>query len=71
MAIADVSQQPLTALISLKGRLAVVTGGARGIGKAISHHIRVNSAGAPFGSRVFVDAYSAPAKDNIVIGNCS
>lgn len=35
MAIADVSQKSLHELISLKGRTAVVTGGAQGLGKAM------------------------------------
>lgn len=44
MAIQDVSEQTLTSLLSLKGRLAVVTGGASGIGFAISR--RFAEAGA-------------------------
>jgi NAD(P)-dependent dehydrogenase (short-subunit alcohol dehydrogenase family) len=36
MAISDVSHQPLAELVSLQGRAAVVTGGARGIGRAIA-----------------------------------
>lgn len=35
MAIADVSGQSIADLISLKGRVAVVTGGAQGLGRAI------------------------------------
>lgn len=35
MAIADVSGQPIAELISLKGRVAVVTGGAQGLGRAM------------------------------------
>ncbi|MFN8018865.1 MAG: SDR family NAD(P)-dependent oxidoreductase [Acidimicrobiales bacterium] len=35
MAIADVSDRPIAELVSLAGRGAVVTGGARGIGEAI------------------------------------
>jgi NAD(P)-dependent dehydrogenase (short-subunit alcohol dehydrogenase family) len=34
MPIADVSAQPLTSLLDLNGRVAVVTGGAKGIGAA-------------------------------------
>jgi NAD(P)-dependent dehydrogenase (short-subunit alcohol dehydrogenase family) len=35
MPVADVSDRPLAELLSLAGRVAVVTGGARGIGEAI------------------------------------
>lgn len=44
MAIADVSQVALGDLISLKGRCAVVTGGAQGLGKAMAR--RLAEAGA-------------------------
>ena len=37
MAIRDVSTLSIAELISLSGRSAVVTGGARGIGRAIAH----------------------------------
>jgi NAD(P)-dependent dehydrogenase (short-subunit alcohol dehydrogenase family) len=44
MAIADVSHRALIDLLSLQGRNAVVTGGARGLGKAIGS--RLSEAGA-------------------------
>lgn len=44
MAIADMSDKPLTSLISLAGRSAVVTGGAQGLGKAMAR--RLAEAGA-------------------------
>lgn len=43
-AFADVSAAPLTELLSLAGRQAVVTGGAQGLGKAIA--LRLAEAGA-------------------------
>ncbi len=39
MPISDVSERSLIDLISLKGKIAVVTGGARGIGQAISNRL--------------------------------
>jgi NAD(P)-dependent dehydrogenase (short-subunit alcohol dehydrogenase family) len=44
MPIADVTEQPLEQLVSLSGRVAVVTGAARGIGAAIAR--RYAEAGA-------------------------
>lgn len=44
MALPDVSESPLQNLISLRGRVAVVTGAARGIGAAIAR--RLGEAGA-------------------------
>ncbi len=44
MSVPDVSDRALDALISLEGRVAVVTGGARNIGLAIAR--RINEAGA-------------------------
>jgi NAD(P)-dependent dehydrogenase (short-subunit alcohol dehydrogenase family) len=44
MPVADVSEKPLAELVSLAGRRAVVTGAARGLGKAIAR--RLAEAGA-------------------------
>jgi enoyl-[acyl-carrier-protein] reductase (NADH) len=55
MAIADVSSKSLPELISLKGRVAVVTGGSRGLGFAICK--RLTQAGAA----VFVAARNQEA----------
>ncbi len=50
MAIADVSSKSISELISLKGRVAVVTGGSRGLGFAICKRL------AEAGAAVFVTA---------------
>ena len=39
MPIPDVSNKTLSALVSLTGRRAVVTGGARGLGRAICRRL--------------------------------
>jgi NAD(P)-dependent dehydrogenase (short-subunit alcohol dehydrogenase family) len=55
MAIADVSDKALLELMSLEGRRAVVTGGAKGIGKAIVRRL------AEAGARVMLADLDEPA----------
>ncbi|WP_214106820.1 SDR family NAD(P)-dependent oxidoreductase [Acrocarpospora catenulata] len=58
----DVSSRPLPELISLKGRRAVVTGGAQGLGKAIA--LRLAEAGADILiADLHEDAATAAAED--------
>jgi NAD(P)-dependent dehydrogenase (short-subunit alcohol dehydrogenase family) len=69
MPIKDVSDVPLADLISLKGRGAVVTGGAQGLGKGIVRRLAEAGAGVIVGdldlglaeraAREFEDAYGA------------
>ena len=47
--IADVSSKPIPELVSLSGRRAVVTGGARGLGKAIAQRLAEAGAGVLIG----------------------
>jgi NAD(P)-dependent dehydrogenase (short-subunit alcohol dehydrogenase family) len=50
-AIADVSAHPLAELVSLAGRVAVVTGGGRGLGKAIAARLAEAGADVLIGDR--------------------
>ncbi len=56
MAIPDVSERSLSSLMSLEGRVAVVTGGGRGIGYAISNRLAEAGANVLIGD---IDAGSA------------
>lgn len=49
MAVADVSSKPMSDIISLTGRCAVVTGGAQGLGKAIARRLAEAGAGVLIG----------------------
>ena len=67
MAIPDASERPLEELISLSGRSAVVTGGARGLGRAIVRRL------AEAGASVIIadiDLEEAEAAANEVTGLC-
>lgn len=62
MAIADVSALPLSDLISLKGRIAVVTGGAQGLGKAMAQRLAEAGASVLIGDLKLEQARSAAAE---------
>ncbi|HEX8058625.1 MAG TPA: SDR family oxidoreductase [Novosphingobium sp.] len=62
MAIADVSNVDLADLISLKGRTAVVTGGAQGLGKAMARRLAEAGAAVLIGDLKFEAAQAAAAE---------
>lgn len=62
MAIADVSQVALGDLISLKGRTAVVTGGAQGLGKAMARRLAEAGASVVIGD-LGIEQAEAAARD--------
>lgn len=62
MAIADVTQTSLHDLISLKGRVALVTGGAQGLGKAMVRRLAEAGASVLIGD-LKVDQAEATAKE--------
>jgi NAD(P)-dependent dehydrogenase (short-subunit alcohol dehydrogenase family) len=71
VAIADVSERSIESLISLKGRRAVVTGGAKGLGFAIAKRFveagasvvlgDIDEAGAKAGARELADSFKGMA----------
>lgn len=62
MAVADVSEVALTDLISLKGRCAVVTGGAQGLGKAMVRRLAEAGASVLVGDLKLEQAEAAAAE---------
>jgi NAD(P)-dependent dehydrogenase (short-subunit alcohol dehydrogenase family) len=62
MAIADVSQAALADLISLRGRGAVVTGGAQGLGKAMARRLAEAGASVLIGDLRVEQAQAAAAE---------
>ncbi|MDB5724649.1 MAG: Short-chain alcohol dehydrogenase [Novosphingobium sp.] len=62
MAVADVSQVALADLISLTGRVAVVTGGAQGLGKAMAQRLAEAGAAVLIGDLKADEAQAAAAE---------
>lgn len=62
MAIADVSQSSIADLVSLKGRRAVVTGGAQGLGKALVRRLAEAGAAVLIGDLKLEQAEAAAAE---------
>jgi NAD(P)-dependent dehydrogenase (short-subunit alcohol dehydrogenase family) len=62
MAIADVSQVALSDLVSLKGRGAVVTGGAQGLGRAMARRLAEAGASVLIGDLRIEQARAAAAE---------
>jgi NAD(P)-dependent dehydrogenase (short-subunit alcohol dehydrogenase family) len=62
MAIADVSAVPISELISLKGRVAVVTGAAQGLGKAMARRLAEAGASVLIGDLNLEQANAAVAE---------
>ncbi|GGC16320.1 3-oxoacyl-ACP reductase [Novosphingobium endophyticum] len=68
MAIADVTQVALSDLISLKGRSAVVTGGAQGLGKAMARRLAEAGASVLIGDLKAEQAQAAAAELSAAYG---
>jgi NAD(P)-dependent dehydrogenase (short-subunit alcohol dehydrogenase family) len=62
MAIADVSAVALADLVSLDGRAAVVTGGAKGLGKAMARRLAEAGATVVIGDLKLEQAEAAAAE---------
>jgi NAD(P)-dependent dehydrogenase (short-subunit alcohol dehydrogenase family) len=59
MAVADVSERRLAQLIALEGRVAVVTGGAQGLGKAMARRLAEAGAAVLIGDLKLAQAEAA------------
>jgi NAD(P)-dependent dehydrogenase (short-subunit alcohol dehydrogenase family) len=68
MAIADVAEVALADLISLKGRSAVVTGGAQGLGKAMARRLAEAGAAVLIGDLRIEQAEAAAAELSVRYG---
>ncbi len=66
-AVADVTDRSIAELVSLKGRTAVVTGGGRGLGKAIARRLAEAGANVLVGD-IAADLATSAARDLSALG---